>query len=153
MRPLTRRTLPALILVPLALGAWHLSTPPEAAYSEGEEESVLSGYMEQMGSNFKKLKAQVGEPSQTESSLELILEMQGLIVSAKREVPGRIVEVPEPEQEAWLVDYRKKLNGLLGELCALEIALLENRHAEAEAHLLRMFEMMKAAHKIFRPAD
>lgn len=106
-------------------------------------------FMQEMEQPFRELRAQIKDPTQNTSSIELIRRIEREALSAKNTVPPIIENLPPKQYEARLLAYRKLMLNLIREALLLEEHLLEGDNTKARTALVAMIETRRAGHQSF----
>jgi soluble cytochrome b562 len=145
----TTLSLLALLLAfssPAASVALHAADQPQAE----SEDSELGDAMSAMGSAFKKLKRQVADPAQNESSLALVAKLRKACVDSTQHVPIKVGRLPAAEQAAAKLAYQDKMKTLIASVDELAAALKAGKNDAAAALLKEIHDQEEAGHKEFR---
>ena len=110
----------------------------------------LERNMEGMERAFKKLQAQISDPAQNPSSLELITQMQQGTLASKSQTPKIVSQLPEDQRPKQLAEYRMMMVSLLQQELELENHLLNNENDKAAESLKAIDQLQKEGHKDFR---
>jgi cytochrome b562 len=124
-------------------------TSGPARPTEGRPAS-LERNMEAMERAFKKLQAQISDPAQNTSSLELITQMQQQTLASKSQTPKLVSQLPEDQRAKQLVEYRMMMVSLLQQELELENHLLNHENDKAAESLKAIDQLQKDGHKDFR---
>jgi Cytochrome b562 len=106
-------------------------------------------FMQDMEQPFRELRAQIKDPAQNASSIELIRRIEREALSAKNTVPPIIEGLPPKQYQARLLAYRKLMLKLIRETLLVEEHLLEGDNVKARTALIAMIETRRAGHKAF----
>ena len=106
-------------------------------------------FMQDMEQPFRELRAQIKDPTQNASSIDLIRRIEREALSAKNAVPPIIESLPPKQYEARLLAYRKLMLKLIKEALLLEEHLLEGDNVKARAALIAMIETRRTGHQTF----
>jgi hypothetical protein len=106
-------------------------------------------FMQEMEQPFRELRAQIKEPAQNASSIDLIRRIEREALSAKNTVPPVIESLPPRQYQARLLAYRKLMLKLIREALLVEEHLLDGDNVKARAALIAMIETRRAGHKTF----
>ena len=121
----------SIVLALLAVGLLVVA-PVNDRSAQAAEDTELMKQMEEMQDHLKKLRKSIKDPKENAASLETLTKFQQLTVTSKALVPARAAQVPEAERAKFVAGYRKDMAALLGHLCQIEVALLDNDNAKAE---------------------
>jgi soluble cytochrome b562 len=106
-------------------------------------------FMQEMEQPFRELRAQIKDPMQNASSIDLIRRVEREALSAKNTVPPVIENLPPKQYQARLLAYRKLMLKLIREALSVEEHLLEGDNVKARAALIAMIETRREGHKAF----
>lgn len=138
----------SMLLVPALLLA--AQDPAGAPAPTGEPEtSELAEHMEHIEVLVGKLRRSLRKPEQKADSLGHVAEMQAATLASKGLVPAMATRLPEAERPAFVTAYRIDMVAMLSALLELELALLEDRHEEANAIFKRVRAMEDSGHERF----
>lgn len=126
-----RTTCAAILAVILGSGlclGWADGPAMSSLASAVSPETHLAKLMWRIRTGLRKvgLHATKGE---SEKLLRMVWRVQEDAVAAKSELPARTSEVPAECREAFIREYRKRMNQLIRALLDLEIAALEGNHS------------------------
>jgi len=123
--------------------------PPAAGLEPGDLEGVMDGIKGQM----KALGAALGA-SNSEAALVAVTDMQRLVLLAKKYGPTNMAAVASADQPAHMVAYRKALLGVLQELVAVELNVLDGKFEAAMEQLKGpLSDMRDVAHDQFQAKE
>src|SRR5689334_6841935 len=90
--------------------------------SGGEQQAATRPFpfMQEMEQPFRELRAQIKEPNENASSLDLIRRIEREALSAKNTLPPIIESLPPRQREARLLAYRKLMLKLIREALVVE---------------------------------
>jgi hypothetical protein len=131
----------------LAVGLFLLLPPPIVGQQQGPTRPFP--FMQEMEQPFRELRAQIKDPKENASSLDLIRRIERQALSAKNTLPPIIENLPPRQREARLIAYRKLMLKLIREALLVEEHLLENDNVKARAALMAMIETRRVGHKTF----
>lgn len=130
----------------LAIGVLLLS---ELGFSQQQGPTRPFPFMQEMEQPFRELRAQIKDPTQNASSLDLIRRIEREALSAKNTVPPIIESLPAKQYQARLLAYRRLMLKLIREALLVEEHLLDGDNVKARAALIAMIETRRAGHKNF----
>lgn len=144
-----KRSLTALLALLLLLPVTGLAQ----AETDGDL-TPLEEVMEEMSTAFRQLRRSVGDPDQNESSLALLATLKkGSEASLKFE-PALAADQPEADRAAYIAEYRKGIQALIGLIDQTVAAINAGDNAGAEGHVRAMAEAQRTGHRKFRkPKD
>ncbi len=114
-----------------------------------EQGASLGQLMAQMSDDFRRLKRTVRDESQREEALSAVMAMQRAALAARLKEPT-LVDVPEAEKQASLLDYRVRMIALSQTLLETEQAVLEGRTSDAFDAVKAMAIIQREGHEKFR---
>jgi len=123
-------------------------TPVKAA--KNEPKTKLETKMDKMGGAYRKLRKQVADPSQNESSLKLLATMQDAARSALDLTPAKAADIPEGQRAKFVSDYQAGIKDLQAEFGKLEAALRAGKNDDAVALVKEIGALERKEHKAFR---
>jgi hypothetical protein len=127
-----------------------LGTGSAHTRTQDKQDTKLAVHMKAINQAYRKLRSSLKDPERNAESLAQVLEIEQNAFAAKGLEPAQLVDVPQAERKAFLVEYRRTMVGLLKGILDLEVAVLEDKN-EAASDLLKEINKMKlAAHKRFR---
>jgi len=124
-------------------------TAPSKGPSE-EKKTDLEVQMDKMGKAIRKLKKQIGDPTQNASSLELLSTMEGASKEALNFTPAKAADLPEDQRAKFVDDFRAGIKDLQARFAKLQEALEAGKNADAVAMLGEIQDFEKKEHKEFR---
>lgn len=84
-----------------------------------------------MGRSFKKLRKQIGDPSQNASSIELVASARQAAEEAIKLTPEKTETLPEEKRPKFIADYQDGIKKLIAKFDDLTAALKANNNEEA----------------------
>ena len=130
----------------LAIGLFLLAV---AGFGQQQSPARPFPFMQEMEQPFRELRAQIKDPKENASSIDLIRRIEREALSAKNTVPPIIETLPPKQQAVRLLTYRKLMLKLIREALVLEEHLLEGDNTKARAALVAMIETRRAGHQTF----
>jgi soluble cytochrome b562 len=106
--------------------------------------------MDRVGKAFRKLRKQVADPAQNESSLQLIATMQAAAKEALQFNPAKADDLPADQRPKFDEDFRAGVNQLLDKLSALKDTVAAGKNDEAAKMVADIIDFEKKEHKEFR---
>jgi soluble cytochrome b562 len=148
----------ALLALPLLCPRLSLAqaqpAPPAAAApaapQQEEKKTELEQRMGRVGKAMRKLRKQVADSSQNESSLQLIATMQDAAKEALQFTPAKAEDLPADQRPKFDKDFRAGINQLLDKLSALKDAVAAGKNDEAAKMVAEILDFEKKEHKEFR---
>lgn len=140
----------SLLLVAPAGLRLQAQDPKPAAHHDDDDDTELGKKMHDLNGAFRKLKKQVADPAQNESSLALVATMRTNASAAAALEPAKKADVPAAEQAAFVAAYQKKMQETLTQLDALAAALKAGKNDEAAKLVDTLNNTEKEGHKEFR---
>jgi acyl-CoA reductase-like NAD-dependent aldehyde dehydrogenase len=127
------------------------STPAaQAAGPENEKKTDLEVRMDRMGKAFRKLKKQVADPAQNESSLELLATMEDAANEAIGFTPEKAEDIPVDQRAKFVEDFKAGVRAMQDEFAKLRAALTAGKNDDAVRIVAEMVDLEKKDHKEFR---
>ena len=126
-------------------------TRADEAGQKGEQSSELGDSMEKMNGAFRKLRRQVTDPAQNESSLALVAKMRSTVVESAKYLPDKISKLPAEAQAEAKASYADKMKELLATTDELAEALKAGKNEQAVKIIEELHLQEEAGHKAFRP--
>lgn len=127
------------------VGVWSVLPDARAAEPAVAEPAhagpSLHTLMEEINSNFRKLRRQVRDEAKNADTLTLVVAMQQNTLQAKALTPN-LAHMPDADPVAMGKAYRLRMVRLLEAMLQVEAALLENRNADAY-ELVKTLQTMK----------
>jgi soluble cytochrome b562 len=123
---------------------------PAAPQQDEEKKTELGKRMDRVGKAFRKLRKQVADPAQNESSLQLIATMQAAAKEALQFNPAKADDLPADQRPKFDEDFRAGVNQLLDKLSALKDTVAAGKNDEAAKMVADIIDFEKKEHKEFR---
>src|SRR5688572_12939793 len=142
----------ALLAGPAGLRLAHAdeAAPAQPAAAEAKaEDTELAKQMEVIEDGMKKLRRTLRGAEGNADSLKTIGAMQAAAVASKELTPVMAAKVPEADRQEFLTDYRKEMVGMIGELCQMELAVLDGNHEKAQEIHKKLKDVEEAGHEKF----
>ena len=138
-------------LLPLAL----LSALALCASFQDEKhvETELGSHMEKIEDTVKLLRKHLKEPATYPAALDALAEIEHHSLQAKKLVPAAAATLPEAEQAAFKLAYRRQMVDFLRRQLELEAALLDGDAPAVKAAFDAFREMEDPSHERFAPED
>jgi soluble cytochrome b562 len=108
--------------------------------------------MTEMEQILRELRAQISDPKQNASSLEMVGRLRQNSVGARDTVPPMIAKLPPPQQPQKLAAYRQLMSKLINQEGELEKALRAGENAKAVEMLKAIVSTRQEGHAQFRPS-
>ena len=121
----------------------------DPAKEESHEHSELEESMEKIKAGVRKLRRSLKSAESDADSLTAIAGIQAAALAAKGESPRMTGRLPEADQAAFVVSYRKQMIELLQSMLTLESALLDGDREAASAAFDAMRGLEDPAHARF----
>jgi len=147
---MTKTSLSSLSAALLA-GLLALSIPARA--QDDQPKSPLAQEMGGISKDFRSLRKIVGDPSQKDAALKLVKDMEDHATKAKGFEPAKTKDIPPADKDQFLADYRKTMDGLIGDFQKLEQDITAGDTAGATAMLDTLQADKRAGHKKFNAED
>lgn len=119
------------VLAPAGLAVMSTAQGQPAVALGAPQAGELETLMNAMNGHLKFIAQNLSDPSMRPRVLEHIHDMQRLAWSAKTRVPDAVAGLPEAEQAAAQLEFRRRMNEVLIECCRLEMHVIDGRAAEA----------------------
>jgi soluble cytochrome b562 len=141
------------ILSPFTSLADTPAAPAPAGAHEDEKKTELELRMGRVGKAFRKLRKQVADPAQNESSLQLIATMQDAAREALQFTPEKAEDIPADQRPKFVQDFKDGINHLLDKLSGLKDAVAAGKNDEATKMAAEILDFEKKEHKEFKRPD
>jgi len=146
-----------LLALPLAFPFKSLADAPAAQAPAGEHDdekkTELELRMGRVGKAFRKLKKQLADPAQNESSLHLIATMQDAAKEALQFTPEKAEDIPADQRPKFVQGFKDGINQLLDKLSGLRDAVAAGKNDEATKLAAEIADFEKKEHKEFKRPD
>jgi Spy/CpxP family protein refolding chaperone len=106
--------------------------------------------MDRMGKAFRKLKKQVADPAQNDSSLQLVGTMEAAAKESLELTPAKAADLPEDQRAKFEEDFKAGIKGMQDELAKLRDALTAGKNDDAVKIVAEIDALEKKDHKEFR---
>ncbi len=110
----------------------------------------LEDLMKQMGDNFKAIGSTIDDPSKNQNNVLRAADLRSICIKSLPEVPHKISEMPAEKQPENLRTYQSLMAQLLLLSVDLEKSLQANDNVGAKAIVVKMAELRKAGHDLFK---
>ena len=130
------------LLLALCLSAFTFASEGSAA--------TLKQNMKALNGFFKQISADVNDPSKNAKSAEAADQMIKFYSPILDQVPDAVAQMPAPEREAALAEYKRIIQQQSKDATALKEAFLANDNAGAATLIQRMNADKKDGHAKFR---
>ncbi len=140
-----------LVSVPFNTPAARAADDKKEAGEKKTKDTELEKHMEVIDKAMKKLRRTIKDPANNKESLELIQQMQAASVASKKETPAHLAEAPEADRPKLLIGYRKDMAKVIGTMCEMEMALLDNNNDKAADLLKTIKDQEEAGHEKYNP--
>jgi len=110
----------------------------------------LEDHMEQMQSSLRELKRQIIDPRKNMESANIVAEMLVHAAQAKQMRPPKEREFASDKRQAFVMGFRKKMNGLCASLVQLEASLLDDDNIQAQKHLAKVLDYRFKGHRQYK---
>jgi soluble cytochrome b562 len=121
-----------------------------APKQDEEKKTELELRMERIGKALRKLRKQVADPAQNDSSLQLIATMQDAAKEALQFNPAKADDLPADQRPKFDEDFRAGINQLIDKLSALKDAVAAGKNDDAAKLVAGIVDFEKKEHKEFR---
>ncbi len=143
-------TSPLLALLMLCIAA-PVAIKADEAGDGAKKHSELGDAMETMNGSFRKLRRQVADPAQNESSLALVAKILKSAEDGSKFLPDQIAKLPTEAQDAAKTSYNDKMKELVATINELSAALKEGKNEDAVKLVEKLKLQEEAGHRDFRP--
>ncbi len=109
--------------------------------------------MSGIAKDFRALRKQVKDPAQTDSSLQLVKDMEARAAKAKTFAPAKAKDIPDADRAKFLADYEKSIDGLNDEFQKLEQQVKDGKSDDALATMDQIQATKREGHKKFNAED
>jgi hypothetical protein len=121
-----------------------------AASSDDEKKTDLEVRMDHIGRAYRKLKKQIADPAQNDSSLKLIATMQQAAKEALEFTPAKAADLPADQQAKFEEDFKAGIQGMQDEFTKLADAVSAGKNDDAVKIVAEIDALEKKDHKEFR---
>jgi soluble cytochrome b562 len=137
----------SLLVLTLALSGagWAL-----AADEHDHKHSDLEETMEKANKALKLVKADIADASKNTTTLAAVGEMQKHFLAGKTLIPAKAAKLSGPAKDKFVMEYRKAMIGLMGELLKLEGALLDGKNDQAAEIVKNLGKIKADGHEKFQ---
>ena len=141
-----------LRLLLTALTAFAVSVPVavHAQDSDQEHHTEIGKHMEKIAKAVKKLRSQIGDASQNDSSLQLVATIHDEASAAVDLKPEKEKDLPEDQQAQFQEQYQAGLKEFLKAVDKLSDLLKAGDNAGASAQLKQLLNLERQDHKKFK---
>jgi len=115
-----------------------------------EKKTELEKSMDKIGKAYRKLKKQLADPAQNESSLALVASMEEGAKEALGLTPAKAEDVPEDQRAKFVDDFHSGIRKLQAGFAKLEEAIRSGKNDDAVAITKDLDALEKKDHKEFR---
>ena len=116
---------------------------------EGEEDESLHEIMEDMASDYRRVRRQTRDASKNVETADLLAELAEHAVEAKGLLPEMLAEVPEDQRAGMTRTYRLTMIELATTFLQAEAAIIEGRNDDAWELVLAANEVKSQGHDLF----
>jgi cytochrome b562 len=109
-------------------------------------------FMTEMEQIFRELRAQIGDPKENASSLEMVGRLRQNSIGARDTVPPMIAKLPPAQQPSKLAAYKQQMTKLISQEDELQKALSAGQNLRAVEIFKAIEATRKAGHDQFRPS-
>ncbi len=120
-------------------------------FQKSDDETELGKHMEAINKILKPMRVTLREASQNQKNLAATLKLQEHALAAKKLNPAMMTTIPEAKKAAFLADYREGMHEFIALMFDIELALLKNDNAAAEAAYKKLKKTKSSSHKVFKP--
>ena len=145
VRKMSRFAILASLLAFSATGAWAATPAPGQ-----DEDPAIVQHMKQVNRGLRRLRRQVADPAQKDSSLQLVRRMKTGVQAAQKEEPLKTPDLPEAERGPFLKAFGEKMDAVIETLTQLESALEHEKFDQAEELVKKLFALKKEGHDKFQ---
>ena len=129
----------------------HAADDKKEAGDKKSKDTELEKQMKVIDTAMKKLRRLIKDPANNKESLDLLQQMQTGAVASKKETPAHLSEAPEADRPKLLNGYRKDMAKVIGTMCEMEMALLDNNNDKAADLLKNLKDQEEAGHEKYNP--
>lgn len=115
--------------------------------------SELGSRMDQIGTTFRALRRAASDPSRQAECADLAALMLREARASLRLEPSWKESQPKEQQAAFLAEYRKEMEVMIGLLESLEKAFRAGEGAQAQEIIARLRDHQKESHRRFKAPD
>ena len=127
---------------------------PLSGYSQDDKpKSPLAQQMSGISKDFRSLRKMINDPTQKDAAVGLVKDMEARATKAKEFDPAKTQDIPQADRDQFLVDYRKQIDGLIGDFQKLEAAVQDGKTSDATALLDTIQTDKREGHKKFNAEE
>lgn len=119
------------VLTPGVLAVLSTAQSQPAVTLGTPQASELEALMDAMNGHLKFIAQNLSDPAMRPRVLEHVHDMQRLAWTAKTRTPATVAGLPQAEQVAAQIEFRRRMNEVLIECCRLEMHVIDGRASEA----------------------
>ena len=135
----------ATILATLALGITLTGITARA----DEKTTPLGDKMKVIAGSVKKLKSQITNPAQKDSSIQLVEAAEKAAQDARTLVPAHAADIPEADRAKFISDYQAQLDVLIKQFGTIDDALKADKYDDAQKGFNDLAKIKQDGHKAF----
>jgi soluble cytochrome b562 len=124
-----------------------------ARADEDGPKSPLAQQMDGISKDFRALRKVVGDPAQKDAALKLVKDMEDHATKAKGFEPAKTKDIAPGDKDQFIADYKKQMDGLIGDFQKLEEEVSDGKTADATAMLDTIQSDKRQGHKKFNAED
>jgi soluble cytochrome b562 len=143
---------PSLLLkiTPLLAASLMITAAAPLCHAQGDEpKSPLAQEMGGIQRDVRSLKKALSDPSQSKTALSLVQDMEAHATKAKDYKPAKTKSIPADQQDQFVADYQKAIDGLIADIKKLEQAVSSGDTATANTLLDQLNTDKRDGHKKF----
>jgi soluble cytochrome b562 len=134
-----------------AVTAFVLGFAVAAVAFDDDSDSPLHRTMEGLKKHMKPLNQLIADPAKNAESLQHLVEMQGLVLEAKKYEPPSATALKDDAKAKHLNEYQIEMTKLLVEVATMELDVRAGDNAKAQASIkARLVKMRDAGHDKFQ---
>lgn len=119
------------------------------ARADDEPKSPLAVQMDGIAKDFRSLHKIINDPAQKDAAVGLVKDMEDRATKAKSFEPIKTKDIPADQKDQFLADYRKQIDGLIGDFQTLEQDISAGKTSDASAMLDKISTDKREGHKKF----
>lgn len=128
--------------------------PQVPCHAQGDEpKTPLAEQMSGIAKDFRSLRKAMSDPSQTNTAVNIVKDMEAHAAKAKTFDPVKTKEIPAADKDQFLADFHKQMDGLIADFQKLEQDISSGNTADANAMLNKLQADKREGHKKFNAQD
>jgi soluble cytochrome b562 len=113
----------------------------------------LAKEMQGIAKDFRSLRKMVGNPAQKDAAVQLVKDMEAHAAKARDLEPAKTKSIPPADKDQFVSDYKKSIDGLIGDMQKLEQAVSAGQTADATSLMDKIQSDKREGHHKFNAED